>query len=370
MIEGAALQNSCIGGPGQGLVVAKNSKAPKVAAKLLSFLNSKAEVLASQKIHSYPILRTDITLQELGWTEGSNIAKIYPYSKTYNYWVDNLLTSGPRRSSTRERASWRSGNSRRSSLPRRWTRRSGSSPGRPDRQIGPAPPARRRPFRGGGDGMSMGKRKRSAAREIGLSLLPVAVILVVFRVYPIITAVIKSFTNWDGLSRNDWVGVKNYVDLVSSGTFWIVLRNTLVLLLNVPLQVFVGLVVALLLYEQVKGWRIYRAVIYTPQIISAVIIGYLFRTFFSLGGPVNAVLTAVGLEGLAIEWFGNAGTALGVLILSIVWFSIGWQAIVILGACRPSRHRCSKPRSSTAPRTGSGRSGSWCRCWCGPSSSR
>jgi raffinose/stachyose/melibiose transport system substrate-binding protein len=95
MIEGAALQNSCIGGPGQGLVVAKNSKAPKVAAKLLSFLNSKAEVLASQKIHSYPILRTDITLQELGWTEGSNIAKIYPYSKTYNYWVDNLHTSGP-----------------------------------------------------------------------------------------------------------------------------------------------------------------------------------------------------------------------------------------------------------------------------------
>ena len=34
-------------------------------------------------------------LQELGWAEGSNIAKIYPYSKTYNYWVDNLLTSGP-----------------------------------------------------------------------------------------------------------------------------------------------------------------------------------------------------------------------------------------------------------------------------------
>jgi multiple sugar transport system permease protein len=179
--------------------------------------------------------------------------------------------------------------------------------------------------------MIRGKRQRTAAREIGLSLLPVAVILVVFRVYPIVTAIIKSFTNWDGLSRNDWVGVKNYVDLVTSGTFWLVLRNTLVLLLNVPLQVFIGLVVALLLYEQVKGWRIYRAVIYTPQIISAVIIGFLFRTFFSLNGPVNSVLTAIGLEELAIEWFGNAGTALGVLVLSIVWFSIGWQAIVILG---------------------------------------
>jgi ABC-type sugar transport system permease subunit len=179
--------------------------------------------------------------------------------------------------------------------------------------------------------MSIHRRRRTRAREIGLSLLPVAVVLVVFRVYPIVTAVIKSFTNWDGLSRNDWVGFKNYTDLVTSGTFWIVLRNTLVLLLNVPLQVFIGLVVALLLYEQVKGWRIYRAVIYTPQIISAVVIGFLFKTFFSLNGPVNVVLKSVGLERLAIEWFGSAGTALGVLVLSIVWFSIGWQAIVILG---------------------------------------
>ncbi len=95
MIVGAKLQNSCIGGPGQSLVASKSTKNPKLAAKLMSFLNSKAEVLLSQKVHAYPILRTDITLKELGWVEGSNIAKIYPYSKTYNYWVDNLLTSGP-----------------------------------------------------------------------------------------------------------------------------------------------------------------------------------------------------------------------------------------------------------------------------------
>ena len=69
-----------------------------------------------------------------------------------------------------------------------------------------------------------------------------------------------------------------------------VLRNTLVLLVNVPLQVFIGLVVALLLYEQVKGWRVYRAVIYIPQIISAVIIGFLFKIFFGFEGPFNAVL--------------------------------------------------------------------------------
>jgi len=175
------------------------------------------------------------------------------------------------------------------------------------------------------------KRTRIKRLEIFLSLLPVVLILLVFRVYPIVTALAKSFTNWDGLYRSDWVGLRNYVTFVQEGTFWMILRNTLILLLNVPLQVFIGIVVALLLYERVAGWRIYRAVIYTPQIISAVIIGFLFKIFFGFEGPFNAVLKAVGLGTLAIEWFGNSYTALGVIVFSIVWFSIGWQAIVILG---------------------------------------
>ena len=40
-------------------------------------------------------MRNDITVEELGWQPGSNIAKLHKYSGTYNYWVDNLLTSGP-----------------------------------------------------------------------------------------------------------------------------------------------------------------------------------------------------------------------------------------------------------------------------------
>lgn len=175
------------------------------------------------------------------------------------------------------------------------------------------------------------RRARTRRREILLSLLPIVLILAVFRVYPIAVALGKSFTNWNGLYRSDWVGLKNYIEFVKDGPFWMILRNTMILLINVPLQVFIGIIIALLLYEQVPGWRIYRAVIYTPQIISAVIIGFLFKIFFGLEGPFNTVLNAVGLHGLAIEWFGSSLTALGVIVFSIVWFSVGWQAIVILG---------------------------------------
>jgi multiple sugar transport system permease protein len=174
-------------------------------------------------------------------------------------------------------------------------------------------------------------RLRKKRLEIFLSLLPVLLILAVFRVYPIAMALWRSFTNWDGLYRSDWIGLRNYVRFVNDGSFWMILRNTLFLLINVPLQVFIGLIVALLLYERVAGWRFYRSVIYIPQIISAVIIGFLFKIFFGYNGPVNAVLKAIGLGSLAIEWFGNSYTALAVIVFAIVWFSIGWQAIVLLG---------------------------------------
>jgi ABC-type sugar transport system permease subunit len=151
------------------------------------------------------------------------------------------------------------------------------------------------------------------------------------RFYPMVAAVYRSFTNWDGLYRSDWIGLYNYIQIFTNSPFWKLLRNSLVLLTTVPLQLMIGLFVAVLLYEEVKGWRFFRTLIYLPQIISAVTIGYLFRVAFSLGGPVNLVLRDIGLGLLANEWLGNTATALGVLVFCLTWFSIGWQAIVILG---------------------------------------
>ena len=164
-----------------------------------------------------------------------------------------------------------------------------------------------------------------------LSILPVIVILIFIRVYPIFMAIYRSFTNWDGLHRSDWIGIKNYIVIFTDSPFWMLLRNSLVLLLSVPLQLFIGLFVAVLLYEEVKGWRFFRTIIYLPQIIAAITIGYLFRVAFSLDGPVNTVLRNFGLNVIAVEWLGNTGTALFVLVFCLTWFAIGWQAIVILG---------------------------------------
>jgi multiple sugar transport system permease protein len=175
------------------------------------------------------------------------------------------------------------------------------------------------------------RKRRIKLSEGALSILPALVVLIFMRFYPMVAAFYRSFTNWDGLYRSDWIGLHNYVQIFTNSPFWKLLRNSLVLLTTVPLQLMIGLFVAVLLYEEVKGWRLFRTLIYLPQIISAVTIGYLFRVAFSLDGPVNRVLRNIGLGLLANEWLGNTATALGVLVFCLTWFSIGWQAIVILG---------------------------------------
>ena len=176
--------------------------------------------------------------------------------------------------------------------------------------------------------MSMRSTRKTQAV---LSILPVVIILLFMRVYPMAAAIYRSFTNWNGLYRNDWVGLKNYIDIFSNSIFWMLLKNSMVLLLSVPLQILIGLLVAVLLYEEVTGWRFFRAIVYLPQIISAITIGYLFRVSFGLDGPVNIILRKIGLDVLAIEWLGNSATGLIILVICLTWFSVGWQALVILG---------------------------------------
>ena len=109
------------------------------------------------------------------------------------------------------------------------------------------------------------------------------------------------------------------------------LRNNIILILHIPVKVFFALMFSLLLYEKTWGWRIFRRISFLPGIISAVIIGYLFRVMFGFNGPINLLLRAAGLDILAVEWLGNGITAIVVIIICLIWQGIGWQSLLILG---------------------------------------
>ena len=178
--------------------------------------------------------------------------------------------------------------------------------------------------------MSRTKRKVLAVSLLGIA--PAVLILLAFRAYPLGSVIYNSFTNWDGLFKHDFIGVRNYARLFRADYFWTTLVNCFIMFINVPIQILVGLVVSMLLYEKTLGWRFFRSLYYLPQIVSAVIVGYLFAIFFSFDGPVNTVLRFTGASRLAIEWLGSRPTAIGVVITALVWINIGWQGVLILGA--------------------------------------
>lgn len=176
----------------------------------------------------------------------------------------------------------------------------------------------------------MKKRKREALQGI-LCVLPVVIIVLLIKGYPMVDTVIKSFTKWDGLSEPVFIGWKNYLYILKNDEFKVALQNNFLFLLHIPVKIFIALVFALAIYERNPGYRFFRSVAYIPQVISMTIIGYLFYILFSYNGPVNTLLSNIGLENLTRDWFGTRGSAIFVVSIALTWHGIGYLALLILG---------------------------------------
>ncbi len=172
--------------------------------------------------------------------------------------------------------------------------------------------------------------KRSGLVYGCVLLAPAFVLLIVFRVVPAVSAVGHSFTSWNGIEPATYVGLANYRELIHDEVFWVALRNNLLLALAVPLWITVSLVLALLIHQEVPGWRFFRAAFFLPSVLSPVIVGTLFTALLRYDGPVNRGLEMIGLEALAYDWFGDATTALPTMSLVILWCIFGHGVIVFL----------------------------------------
>jgi multiple sugar transport system permease protein len=162
-----------------------------------------------------------------------------------------------------------------------------------------------------------------------LALIPAAAFVVVLMVLPIGATIYHSFTNWDGLTSN-FIGLQNFSLILHNPIVSQVFLNSVIFLISVPLILIASLLVAVLVYEKVPGWRLFRFLFFIPNVLSPVIVGVLFSTFFLPGGLADQPLRAVGLGQFA--WLSYPWTARLVVILALVWTSFGFGMVVILSA--------------------------------------
>lgn len=167
------------------------------------------------------------------------------------------------------------------------------------------------------------------SRTAFFSVLPMVTVIVAVTIYPTADAFYHSFTKWDGI-RSSFIGLANYADIFSDSQFWRLLLNNLIYIASVPIQIVIALVITVLLYERTIGWRFFRSLFFIPNVLSAVIIGLVFKQAFMYDGPVNTVLRKIGLEFFALDWLSTGPIALSIVIVAIVWTNFGYGVILFL----------------------------------------
>jgi ABC-type sugar transport system permease subunit len=102
------------------------------------------------------------------------------------------------------------------------------------------------------------------------------------------------------------------------------------LLLAVPVLVALALVVSVLLFEGLRGWRFHRWAVFLPFVLPIPVIGVIFGQLLQFNGLVNQLLRAFGLGGLAQDWLGQPRWALWTMTAVIVWKELGFGVVLFL----------------------------------------
>jgi raffinose/stachyose/melibiose transport system permease protein len=169
-------------------------------------------------------------------------------------------------------------------------------------------------------------------------LLPAVAIYTLFMIYPLLTSLWLSLNNKSAADSPVFVGLANYVRLFTApefaGPLWNAVKNNVIFfLVHMVLQNPIGLLLAALLTRKLAGTAVYRAVIFTPTILSVVIIGFIWKLILNPSwGIAPGLLRALHLEGLYQPWLGLESTSLVTLALISVWQNIGIPMMLFTAA--------------------------------------
>ncbi|WP_370379930.1 carbohydrate ABC transporter permease [Catenulispora sp. GAS73] len=159
--------------------------------------------------------------------------------------------------------------------------------------------------------------------------LPV-LLFVLFVLLPVVMAAVLSFTDYDVISSMNWVGFKNYTDLIHDPFFTKALENTvLYTLMYVPLGIVVALATALLLNRRVRAAKYFRVLFYVPVISSTVATASIWYWMLNpQHGLINVILGKLGVNGPA--WLYDSNWAMPAIVLMSVWAGFGTNMVIYL----------------------------------------
>lgn len=177
---------------------------------------------------------------------------------------------------------------------------------------------------------SMGKLNQHQARMAYLFVTPTMLLFIAFTVIPVIMALYLSFTNYDVVSRMEFVKFDNYKKMLEDDLYWTTFKNVFFYaVIFVPLNIIISLLLAMLLNFKRFGVKLFRTMNYLPTLTSSVAAAtvwiWLLHPEFGL---VNNLLSYVGITGPA--WLAQTETAMLSIIMVTLWQSVGSNMVIYI----------------------------------------
>ena len=172
-----------------------------------------------------------------------------------------------------------------------------------------------------------------------LFVLPAAVLLIVFIVYPMFSSIYLSLTNWSGLGAKSFIGLDNYRRLLREPIFWNSIRLQFIwALLSVVLLATCGLFLALIVEVFVPAKTlipVFRTMLFMPMMMSMVCVGLLWSVIYNpMIGLLNDLLKTLSFmkTGQTLDLLGNSDLALYAAFAPTVWQWSGFGMVIFSAA--------------------------------------
>lgn len=177
-------------------------------------------------------------------------------------------------------------------------------------------------------------RKRFGNRQnVGLLyILPSVLFVSVFFIIPLGMTAWMSLHDWPLMGSKSFIGMANYTKLIGDEQFWASLWfTTKYTLLVTPLIFVLAFILALLVKLPLKGIGFFRTVFFLPVVIGLSVSSFIWVWLLNdRVGIINKLLIDIGLIDKSILWLGDKDLALYVIVISIVWKTVGLTMVLLL----------------------------------------
>ncbi len=164
-------------------------------------------------------------------------------------------------------------------------------------------------------------------------IAPTILVFCTIIVYPLIAAIYLSFFSiYTPTMEGQWVGFDNYAQLLASGEFWRSLLNNIIWTAGtLSLQLVFGILVALMLHQNMLFRSLARSLVLFPYFLSTVVAVLIWRWMFNdLYGVLNHLLMWAGILDMPVDWLGSMPNAMVSLIFIGAWKYFPFVVIVVL----------------------------------------